>query len=597
MAASPAGRALAVIEAGSDRRAGLTTLVLGERLTPSLRTLAGERALAAGEPSWWQGLAGVALLCLIVQGLMLWWTLDHGLLYGLGDAASRMTIARRLWASSAIGIPQLGTGWLPLPQLLLSLPSLAAPLWRTGLAGGLVGVPCAVIASCAVFRIAERTGAGRAGGWVAALIVIANPSWAYVASVPSPEPVVIACLCLATAGLMRWTSSEPLYSPGMVVLFCGLPTAAAMLSGYEGWAFFAAALVVVSVTLRRRIGWGRVMRTQLLAYAFLPLASAVWWLCFNWAVAGDLFAWARGPYSAHAQLGQLARLGLLPATGNPVLAASLFGRTVLEVIGSGAVAVALSGLAFALSGRRELRCELWLLLLVPGIAVIGALAAGLTVIELPQTVPSGLENVRYGLDALPFVAVAAAQLLRPTALGTVRLSSQVRAGLAAGIALAACAGFFIAAFHGRWATSAPVVAEAQRSAQADREAAQAAVWLREHAGRGLVMADDHTFLDLPQTGIDLRRVIARFSGTAWTRALAEPQLAAWAVAEPGDSSDEVWASLSRSGALNSLFFPVATFGSQGSPGGYYVVFQRENPAQAAASEVILPGAVSQGQAR
>lgn len=549
------------------------------------------RGGGAGIPAWWRGPAGVVAVCVVVQGLMVWWAVDHGLLYGLGDAASRMTIARRLWGSSAVGIPQLGTGWLPLPQLLLSVPALAAALWRTGLAGAVVGLACAVTSAGAVFRVAERAGAGRAGAWVAALILIANPSWAYVASVPSAEPVLIASLCLATAGLMRWTTSEPLYSPGMVVLFCGLPTAAAMLSGYEGWAFFAAALVLVSVSLRQRFGRGTVMRRQLTAFVFLPLVSIVWWFCFNWAVAADFLAWARGPYSAQAQIADLARLGLLPADGHPLVAAGLYGRTLLDVVGSGAAAAAVAGVVVALVRWRGVQRELWVLLFVPGLAVIASLAIGQTVIELPQSAPSGLENTRYGLDALPLVAVAAALLLRPSALGSARRASPAGAVVALGVVLAVCTGFLTSG----WPSSGLVVSEAQRNAQADRYAADAAGWVRAHTAHGLVLVDDHAFPDLPQMGVDLRRVLARFSGPAWTRAVREPQLASWAIAEPGDSSDRVWASLSRSGALSSSFYPVASFGAAGAPGGYYVVYQREDPARAASSELVLPATSYQGQ--
>jgi hypothetical protein len=573
----------------------LVETVVGELPLRVLRSIAAAPGRVAGRPAWWQRAEGVVALALVVQGLMLWWTWHHDLVFGLGDAGSRLTIAGRLWGSTNLGLGQLGTGWLPLPQLLLSVPSLAGPLWHTGLAGAVVGIPCAAAAGGAVFRIAERAGAGRAGAWAAALVMIANPSWSYAATAPSAEPVLIACLCLATAGLMRWASSQPLYSAGLIVLFCGLPTAAAMLSGYEGWAFFAAALALMSGILWRRVGWGPLMRRQLFAYSALPVGSALWWFCFNWAITGDLLGWARGPYSSSARTGELARLGLLPALHQPLTATTLYGRTLLEVIGTGVAVAAIAGLVATIVSWRGLRGEVWLLLLAPSAAVVGALWVGQTLIELRANVPHGLENTRYGLDGLPFAAVAAAQVLRVTRLRSFRLAPAIRYSIAMGLVLAVGGGFLAAAVGGRGPGGAVVVAEAKRTAEAGSNGAAAAEWLGLHARSGVVLVDDVAFTQLPQTGIDLHRIVARFSGKAWRRTLADPDRATWVLAQPGNPADEVWAALSRRGALASNLYPLASFGSQGVAGGYYVVYEREDPNEAAQDQLIPPPAATVGR--
>lgn len=559
--------------------------LIGQLATKAAKSSGGGETPVA--TAWWQGSTGVVTVCLVVQGLMLWWSYDHHLVYGLQNSLSQMTIARRLWDSPNPGIAQLGTGWLPLPQFLFSFPALVTPLWRTGLAGSLLTISCACASSGAIFRISERTGIGRSGCWLAAVIFMLNPSWAYIAVVPASEPFLIAGICLAAAGLMGWASTERHYSPGLTVLFCGLPAAIAMLSGYEGWVFSAAALAGVGLRSYRQWGWVRKTRRQVLAFGLLPGMAMCWWLVFNWALVGNPLAWLIGPYSARSVNLRTQGAGLLPAYGHFGVAAALYGRDILGVIGTGTVLLGVAGLLMTVLYWRGAKGELWLLLAVPFVAVTFALWSGEALIALPQSMPSGFENTWYGLDLLPFCAVSAAQVLRLRLATSWRGVSWIRSAVAGCLVVTLTALPVSAVFAGQLPSSALVVREAERDAQLGRNGMRAAQWLGRHAAHGFVLVDDATFTQLPVAGIDFHRIVGRFS-RLWRVLLRVPTLATWVLVQPGNRADSVWRTLSRDGVFQSSFWPVASFGAPGSPYGYFVVYRREDPAQISADQLIPP---------
>ena len=178
------------------------------------------------------------------------WQQGWMLLYA--DAQSHLVIARRVLDSQNTGFQQLGTVWLPMPHILLMPFVQNFQLWQSGLAGGLLGASCLGVSAGALWRITFRAGFNRPARLVTVAVLLLNPSILYLFTTALTEPVLFAALLSALAGLSGWITAMPSISPGELAVFAGIPTAVAVLSRYEGWAF-----VVVGATFVIIASWRR----------------------------------------------------------------------------------------------------------------------------------------------------------------------------------------------------------------------------------------------------------------------------------------------------------------------------------------------------
>lgn len=532
---------------------------------------------------WWLGWKGVALVTLLMQTAMATWAYQHNLMYSFGDSLSHMTIARRLWDSPNPGLSQLGTTWLPVPHVFFSLGSVWMWAWRTGVGGAFFTILCSVATAVSLHRIAERTGVGNAGGWIAAMVMAINPSWSYLSAVPMTEPFCVAFSCLTVAGLLGWSSSKRPYSAGMTALFCGLPAAADVLSRFEGWGFVAVASVFVAIVSYQRFGRTVEMRNQLLAF-ILPSAGAVlWWFVFNWTVFGSPLEFATGKYSSRSLIAPFAALGLVYGKGSMTASLALYGRDALDIAGSVVIVAAIVGLAATFLKWRGLRQELWLSLIGLSVFIVVSIDLGQIYIRLPEMIPYGIENSRYGTELLPFLAVAAAQILRliPDALPALR--RQVLARWSAAIIIFACsAGWTIGLANGSMPANALTVLEAKANTAAGISQRQVAAWLHANATSGYILLDETVFPIIPLIGLDLHRVIVTSAGHVYENLLTHPNLITWLAVKPGDKNDQVWTTLHRDKVFGTLFFPVAAFRG-------FIVYKQIPPDQQPPPNSLLSG--------
>lgn len=154
-------------------------------------------------------------------------TTSSGINLAYADTQSHLAISRRIFDSKAPGFTQLGTVWLPVPSLILIPFVQSLWLWHTGWAAGLLGMICLAGTACGVYRISARVGHLRAGRITAVLLVIANPGVLYAFSTAMTEPVLIVTMVGCFAGLSHWVTSRRTLMAGEMMVFCGLPAAAA----------------------------------------------------------------------------------------------------------------------------------------------------------------------------------------------------------------------------------------------------------------------------------------------------------------------------------------------------------------------------------
>lgn len=472
----------------------------------------------------------------LAAGILSMWS---GLATGYPDAESHLTVARRLWDGPDAGFGQLGTVWLPLPHLLLApltwLTSLNSELWRLGVAGVLLSSAAMALTAGAMYRVMARLGVTYLPAVFAGLaVLVLNPTMLYLSTTALTEPLLMAGLAMAAAGLSGFIASARPLSGGEVALYIGAPAALSTGSRYDGWVFAAIlAAVLFAMTWSRWGSWRFGLRTSA-AFAAPSMAIGVWWILLNWVSYGDPLAFQRGPYSAQALQSQFSAMGLLPTKGSWTVAAETYGWAVWSTLGGLTVVAALLGLV-VLAITRPVAGQaavVWLLLFPFGYHV-AALYSGQSVIWSEMTQPSGLFNTRYAVPLLLASSVSVAFLIH-----TITTASKSRGH--PGLTQVASWGFVaLLAVTGPLAAlqtpaSVSALAEAQGNLLGDRTLTAATEFVRTNSSEGeTVLVDESVNVALVRLGWDFGNVTGRFSDdfdgqlddptTTWVIARAGPR--------------------------------------------------------------------------
>jgi hypothetical protein len=504
-------------------------------------------------------LAGAALV-LVASA----WAASQELQLLYADARSHLTIARRLVDGPNRGMVQLGTVWLPFQHLLLAPFAAIGALWTSGWAGAIVGAACMAVSVAAIWFLATvLSGGSRLAGLLGAVLYATNPTILFLHTAAFAEPVLYASVLTATAGLVHWATRPKPFSGGEMALYCGAPTALAVLARYDGWAFAAVATVAVAVLAWRR--WGSPRRALELAtcFALPPAGAALWWMWFNWVNFGDALEFQRGRYSAQAQQDVLAQRGELPDQGDLARSIGTFAEATWSAIGWIALAAAVAGAIVVVvrirrsddqrataAGTQRALVLVGVLALVPVAFYIWSLVSGQIALRLDTTATQSTFNLRYGAVALPGLAVLGA-----VALAEIGRGAAWRRGAA--VALALCPFVALAVVPG-W-RDVGVIREGleQREAGADQWAA--AEWLHDELDGERLLIDDSVNPMLPVIGLGLDDVVAPFS-EGWDDALRSPDGIDVVLIDRGNPDDEVGRALERDPDLLDGFELAAEFG-------------------------------------
>ena len=479
----------------------------------------------------------------LTTGVVSMWS---GYATGYPDAESHLTVARRLWDGPDAGFGQLGTVWLPVPHLLLApltwLTSAPAEMWRIGLAGVLLSSVALALTVGAVYRVMVRLGVTYVAAIMAGLaVLVLNPTMLYISTTALTEPLLMAGIAMAAAGLSGFIASARPLSGGEVALYIGGPAALATGSRYDGWVFTALlTALLLAMSWRRWGSWRFGLRTAV-AFASPSLVVALWWILLNWVSYGDPLAFQRGPYSAQSLQEHFARLGLLPTQGSWVVSAETYGWAVWATLGGLTVIAALIGVVLlALQRPLSAQAAVVLLLLFPFGYHVMSLYSGQSVIWSEMTLPRRLFNTRYAVPLLLAAAVSVGFLLQSIAQSRFggrrpRVTAVITWGFVAALAVTGP----VAAL--REPASVPALAEAQGNLIGDRDLTAATDFLRSEASAAseadVVLIDESVNVALVRLGWDFARVTGRFSDdfdtqlddptTRWVIARDNPQDAVW----------------------------------------------------------------------
>lgn len=496
--------------------------------------------------------AGIAATVVLIAAVYVW---QHDWFLLIGDAQSHLNIARRVNDAVEPDFVKIGTVWLPFPHLLLLPLVQSFTLWQSGWAGAIVGIACMSVSAAALWRIGHRVGFSRFACIIVVAVFALNPSILYLHTVALTECVLIAGILAALAGVASWAVADPQISPGELTVFAGIPTAAAVLSRYEGWAFAAAAAVaIVMISLKR---WRSPRYTASLVFAYLavPVSFAAWWISFNWVRFGDPLEFARGDYSAASQQAILVEAGSLPARGNLGLSMWTFDWAIAAVVGTPLLIVACIGalLLIVSRGTAITALVIWLSAFVYPFEILNVYL-GQTAIYNENSVPAGLWNQRYAAALVPFIALL---------IGVcVDFASARRRWLG----IAACSGV-AATLLGllAWSLQDPVariavIGEgytsnvASASTRVGSDGIAVTTWVSNHYEGGDILVDETSILQLIQLRVPLSTVVGLYTGEPFLRNLddVDPTVS-WVLADTGNPRDRVWAALADDPSFRNRF--------------------------------------------
>ena len=362
-------------------------------------------------------LIGLPVILLAFGVSILAWYISYtsGLSLAYNDAMSHINIARLVVDNQEPGLSQIGSVWLPLNHILPVIFVWNDTLWRTGLAATIFSMISYVIATVAVYKTVLVLTRKKIAAVMGAIALAANVNMLYLQTTPLTEPLYVA---LFSMSVLFFTLYIVRKNAIKYLLFLGFTGFLQVSTRYDGWfvvgvlglLIAANELFVLRHTLKQAFG-------KLLLYG-VPVAFGIFlWLAWNAIIFGDALFFAVGPYSAKAQQETIQRSAELITKGDLVHSTLAYFYAMRENIGSIALGLgALGALLFVFLKNVHTKASERILILVllasPIVFNILALFLGFSILNLPELNwnPSGSPegywfNVRYGILALPFVAV------------------------------------------------------------------------------------------------------------------------------------------------------------------------------------------------
>lgn len=318
------------------------------------------------------------------------------------DAASHLNISRRVLDSLTPGLAQIGTVWLPLPHLLMIPFVWNDFLWHTGLAGSIVSMIAYVLGVLFIYKTIFLLTENKIGSFIGALLFAFNPNLLYMQTTPMTEPLLITTIIISIYYLAKFFNTQEV----LYLILCSIFVALSTLIRYDGWFLFVCLCILLPIWLYFIVGRKRA-ESNLILFFFAGGFGIFLWVFWNLTIFGDALYFITGPYSAAAQQKVLKSVGQLPTQGNIYIASLYFMWSVIENNGmylTISTAIALGLIPFIMKEKKYF--IILLAILSPIVFNIIALFIGQSAMNVPQA-PSnpGLFNIRYGMMALPAIAI------------------------------------------------------------------------------------------------------------------------------------------------------------------------------------------------
>lgn len=469
--------------------------------------------------------AGLAALLAILSLTAAVWLHSKGYVLNDGDAESRLNIARRIIDSRTPGYEQIGTGWLPLPQLLMLPLVRSNSLWQTGWAGSLPGMLAYVFGGVMMFGSAWHVFGGSAAALCAMLLFALNPNLLYLQATPMTEALFLAMLLGILFFSLRFAQTRSL----LTLSGAAACSAGASLTRYDGWFLIPILCIYFFAT------GGTQRYRAVIFFACIAGLPPVYWLAHHAYFYSNPLEFYNGPYSTKGIYERALAAGgaRQPGDHDWSKAFQYYAAAAVLCVGK---PIAFLGLAGCIAAAFKRAIWPMALLAAPPAVYILSMYSGGAQIFVPHLWPNSYYNTRYGLAVLPLLAFAGGALVAMT-------PARVRAAMAVILVVAAI---------GPWV---PWVTwkESEVNSAARREwTRQAADYLRARYrhGDGILFSFGDLAGVLRQAGIPLRESLHEGNGPLAAAVLNRPDLfmhEEWALAITGDPVSNAMLKLHRTG--------------------------------------------------
>lgn len=459
---------------------------------------------------------------------------SNGLGLAYNDARSHLDIGRRVVEGLKPGFAQLGSVWLPLPHLLMTLTIWNDFMWHTGLSGAIQSMVSFVGTGLLIYYFLKELGADRLGRYAGVLIFVLNINILYLQSTAMTELLLIATMTAASYKLLLWFKYEKLFSLVQAGFWVMLST----LIRYDGWFLFGFATGLISLYVWKRKGYTQAEGTVVL-FSTLAGFGIILWLIWNKLIFNDALYFIFGPYSARAQQQQLESAGVLATKSNWMLSLKVYLYALAYNSNTFVSLIALIG-GIKLWFDKNLTAAVKiasLTLLAPLLFNILALYLGHSVLYIQGISGDTWFNVRYGIMMMPSIAIFIGYLVH-----SVKPMRPVIIGLLAFTLL------FSFASHDAVTIDDATVGSSQKNVS------EVSGWLAKNAqdpGFVLISAASHDAI-IFSSGLPMKKFIHEGTGIYWDIATVNPEKwARWIIMRTNDTNDLTFKLVSASAAYRT----------------------------------------------
>lgn len=467
-------------------------------------------------------IVGIVLLFLTIisiSSFLIFYKNGFGLAYN--DARSHLDIGRRVVEGLKPGLAQIGSVWLPLPHLLM-LPTVWNDfMWHSGLSGALVSMISFVATGIIIFLFLKELGVGIIGRLVGTAIFAANINILYLQSTAMTEMLLLATMTAGAYELLLWFKKDNVLNLVKSAFWVMLST----LVRYDGWFLLIFATLLISIEVFRKKGY-KVTEGVIILFATLAGFGIFLWFMWNLLIFRDPLYFMFGPYSAHTQQEQLEIAGNLATKGNLLFSIKVFlysvaynCNTFISILGG--VGIIVLWLDKKLKTSMKIAATA---LLAPIIFNILSLYLGQSVLFIQGLSGNTWFNARYGIMAMPSIAIFVGFLIHKAAN-----LKYVLIGLMA----------FVLFFS--FANMDAVTIDDARVGSSQKNVSEVSGWLNKHAkdkpGFVLISAASHDAI-IFSSGLPMKKFIHEGTGKYWESATTMPdQWARWIIMRTYDDND------------------------------------------------------------